>query len=276
MSASWRDDIRAVLCPDRVILVRIAKGFRRRVVAKELVTLERFEATDWQGPVETLRALLAQPAWKRSAAATVILSNHFVRYHLVPWSAELAGEDEERAWVGRHFTYVYGETAGSFEYRWNADAPDAPCFASGIDRGLLSAIQAAFSASASSLRSVQPYFMYAFNRWRQQLRGKRQWFVLGEPGHACIASVERERWVSFRALRTGIDWSTEVPVALEREMLLAGARGEGEVLVHFAGIAEAALLRVVEPPARALSARPVPGYSPLADPDYAMAFSGAA
>ena len=274
MLPSWRDEIRAVLCPDRVILVRVARGFRRKVVAKQLVPCEAGQG-GWQPAVDALRAALAQPRWSGAADATLVISNHFVRYRLVPWSAELADDDEERAWVARHFTDTYGEPAAPLEYQWSAQTPDGLCLASAVDRELIAGVNAAFAKSASRLRSIQPYFMYAFNRWRVSMSGARQWFVLGEPGQVCIGSVARGRWCSFRAGKLGAEWQAEMPVLLQREMLLAEAGGDGEVLVHFAGMAESALTHLTQPAARPLSPPPIAGYSPATDSAYAMAFSGA-
>ena len=40
--------------------------------------------------------------------ATVILSNHFMRYTLVPWRDELSDAEEELAYARHCFTKVYG------------------------------------------------------------------------------------------------------------------------------------------------------------------------
>jgi hypothetical protein len=272
----WHDEVRAVLCPQRAVLVRIARGLRPRVAATQVLRCEPAGAPEWKAAVELLAQALTNPPWNKAAALTLIVSNHFVRYLLVPWSAELTAADEERAWVSRHFSDVYGDTGAPHEYRWSADIPDGPCLASAIDGGLLAAVRSAITDSPLRLRSIQPYFMSVFNSWRRSIGKTRQWLVLGEPGHVCIGALERGRWQSFRARKFEADWQDEIPTILERERLLAEPAGEGEVLVHFAGVPEAELARLAQPPARVLNLPPIPGYSSGSEPDCAMAISGAA
>lgn len=276
MSPSWRDEVRAVLCPQRVVLVRIARGLRPRVTAVQELSSDPTGAPEWKAAVELLAQALKNPPWNKAAALTLVISNHFVRHLLVPWSADLTAADEEHAWVSRHFADVYGDTGEACEYRWSASFPDAPCLASAIDSGLLAALRSAVADSPLRLRSIQPYFMSVFNSWRRSIGKTRQWLVVVEPGHVCVGALERGRWRSFRARKFAADWQAEVPAILERERLLAEPAGDGEVLVHFAGVEESALARLVEPPARVLGLPPIRGYAPGSGTDCAMALCGAA
>src|SRR5262249_18521438 len=139
---SLRNEARIALHPDRVSMTLVARRWRPRVVAKHAVPCPA-DGVDWRPCLEALERGLAEPAWK-DADATVILSNHFVRYALVPWSEHLANDQEKRIWVQHHFTELYGEAAAESEYRWSEDRPDGSCVATAIAADLLAGIRAAF------------------------------------------------------------------------------------------------------------------------------------
>jgi len=59
-------------------------------------------------------------------AATVILSNHFLRYALVPWRAELADAKEDLSFARHCFTKVYGKAAQQWKLRLSQEARKCP------------------------------------------------------------------------------------------------------------------------------------------------------
>jgi len=100
-----------VLTPDHVLLVRIGRsigwnGLRRRVLEKETIPCASGDAqgneTPWAGALQVLETALAKQTG-RKAFATVILSNHFMRYALLPWSDVPADEAEELAYARHAF-----------------------------------------------------------------------------------------------------------------------------------------------------------------------------
>jgi len=130
---------------------------------------------------------------------TVVLSNHFARFILVPWSQSLGNAEEETAFVRYCFAKVHGERSKAWEVRLSPAPTGSTRIASAIDSSLMQAVRAAFPAGArAKLVSVQPYLMSAFNRWRKQVGGERAWFLLVEPQRACLTRLEGGRWSSVR------------------------------------------------------------------------------
>jgi len=142
-------------------------------------------------PLRALRTL----EWPRRAAVTVVLSNHFVRYSLVPWNAALADAAEEEAYVRHHFTRIHGERAKSWRLRWSPEPGDAPRLASAVDAVLIDGLKSSITGKAR-LVSVQPYLMAAANRARHSVPAGGAWLVLAEPERACIALHDGGRWRS--------------------------------------------------------------------------------
>lgn len=161
----------------------------------------------WQGAIAALRAV----EWKQHCKVTVILSSHFVRYALVPWSAALAGEREEEAYVRHHFAKVHGERARAWALRWSEGGGSAR-LASAIDRDLLDQIKQSFKKSGKArLISLQPSFMAAANRWARAIPRTGAWLVLAEPERACVALHSGGHWRSVQSAKG--DWLA----LLERE-----------------------------------------------------------
>jgi hypothetical protein len=150
-----------------------------------------FGAEPWHGALHVLRTL----EWPRRTSVTLVLSNHFVRYALVPWNAALADPAEEEAYVRHHFARIHGERAKSWRLRWSPEPGDAPRLASAIDAGLLDCLKDCFKGRAR-LVSVQPHLMAAANRARHAVPASGAWLVLVEASRACVALHAGGRWRS--------------------------------------------------------------------------------
>ena len=274
MLPSWRDEVRIALCPDRVVLARVSRRWRQRVTAKQVVRCADHGVAGWSTCTAALRETLSGGAWQ-DAMATVIVSNHFVRYALVPWSEELVSDEEKLAWVRHHFVDVYGAAVTGAEYRWSEERPDAPCLASALDGEFVQQIGAAFATAALRLRSIQPYFMTAFNRCAKRVNSEAAWLLNMEPGRICLASMVRGKWRGIVSKMIGADWRAELPVILGREFLLAeAADAPTRVFAYAPEFSNFEISAWKEVPVSTLAARALPGFSPHTDTEYAMALTG--
>ena len=177
-------------------------------------------AASWEQAAIKLETLLAAtPEW-RGASLRIILSNHFVRYALVPWSDHLGDEQEHLLFARHHFSLTHGPAAKSWAVRLSLDKPGESHVASALDQALLDRLTLVAEASHLKLARVEPLLMAAFNRWRQDLREETQWFVTVEDGMLCGALAGRDRWIALRRWRTQDDWVLELPLWLSREQLI--------------------------------------------------------
>ena len=86
---------------------------------------------------------------------TVVLSNHFARYTVVPPQVDATAE-EELALARFHFAKIHGERARGWEVRISR-AGDGPRLACAIDASLLERLKACFPKGGKArLASVQP------------------------------------------------------------------------------------------------------------------------
>ncbi|MFA7316435.1 MAG: hypothetical protein WC029_02595 [Sulfuricella sp.] len=227
MSHLLRDELRIVLSPGQLVLVRIAREFTRRglvrrVLAKELISCDPAVSQEapWDAAIRALEAALAGQA-KRKVFATLILSNHFMRYALVPWSEALSNDAEQMSHAQHCFRQAYGEAAANWELRLSPAPAGMPQLASAVDVRLLQALRQIFTRAGVALQSVQPQLMAAYNNCRSRLQDRSAWLVLVEPGCLCLALLQQGRWASVRSMRIGADWREQLPQLLERESCMA-------------------------------------------------------
>ncbi len=288
MSLLFRDELRVLMTPEQVLLARIERsvgwnGLKRRVLERKALSCAAFSAKDGQGgatpwgaSLQAVEAALAGNAG-RKAVATVILSNHFVRYTLLPWSDVPATEEEEMAYARHTFRQAYGDAAEGWELRLSPGRIGRPQLASAVDKRLPDALRSAFGRAGIALDSIQPHLMTACNACHPGLEGRSAWFALVEPGSLCLALLRQGGWESVRTMRMNGDGRVALPLMLEREAnLTESAAAVDEVMLWAPWLANAQLPASKRWKFRRLQPRLRAGMAPLDDPRFAVALSGCA
>jgi hypothetical protein len=181
----------------------------------------------WQGAVAALKALPIE----QKCDVTVELSNHFVRYALVPWSEALSTAAEEEAYVRHHFAKIHGDRAKTWAVRASSARHGAPRLASAVDEGLIDALRASFPRGGKArLVSVQPALMSVFNRSRGAIPRGGAWLALAEPDRSCVALHIRGQWRAVHSAKAA--WLA----LLERTRLTVEDETPDVVLLHAVGI----------------------------------------
>jgi hypothetical protein len=224
VSLSLRDELRVVLSRDQLQLVRLGwdlsfKGKSSRVLDKKSFPLTEAEGSSWESACQILtRELSGLPA--KSAFANVILSNHFMRYAMVPGRQVISNEAEELAYAKHRLVQLYGASAEFWEIRLNHDSAADSQLVSAVDAQLLQALREVFSKANVLLKSVKPQLMAAYNNCKHTLQKQNAWFVLYEEGSLCLGLVQYGEWRSVRTIKVGRDWLERLPEILDREVYL--------------------------------------------------------
>lgn len=250
MSLLWRDELRVVMAPEKLVLVRLVWTLTRRGLIPHVVlktVADCLPADDdlnlWDAAIRTLDAELPKLSG-RKMSSKVILSNHFLRYTLVPWSESLSDAAEEEAYARHCFKTQYGTDAGQWELRLSAERPYLPQLASAVDTHLLEALRGVFKRNGVVLKSLQPRLMAAYNNCRHILKDSSAWFALYEPGCLCLALLQHGRWASVRTMRAGSGWCDALLLQLEREAYLTEADDSTQTLFLWAPELDAEALPV--------------------------------
>ncbi len=232
MSPLSRNQIHIALCPDRLITAHCTGLVRPRVVAKKIYRHGGAEQ-GWQAAIPVLQTVLDDYEASK-ADVRLVISNHFMRYQLLPWNDVMLTDAEKRVLLEVRFAEAYGESSEAWSLRVNEGAYGCPSLASAMDSDLLNQLTEACGKSALRLRSVQPYLMTAFNSCRRELGKGSAWFVITEYGVCCIGLLKDGEWQCIRLRRTEGDWFEEAMLLLEREMLRAENQDKGNKVLFFA------------------------------------------
>lgn len=220
------------LYPDRLLWLR--HDARLRVRAHERLSVGPAPVQPrWAGALALLRDALTGAR----AEASVVLSSHFVRYALVPWSVH-ASQPAQREEMARHaFAQVHGAAAEGWCVQVSDGALGAPLVAAAVDRALLDGIDEVCAAARVRLVSVQPHLMAAFNRFHAKLGRTPKWLAVVEPGALCLGLLARGRWQRLLCRRSGADWVGDLRTLLMQETCLGtGAASTRELRLYAPGL----------------------------------------
>lgn len=217
MSLSWRERYSAALSPTRVALIRRGASGRSLVDERDCIG---GESPGWAAPVGALGELLDKPGMRR-ASLDVVLSGHFARFCLLPWSDEIGSRDELEAYARIRLEDLYGAAASSWTVCISPAPAGHPRLAAAIDSALLARLHEIASAAGMHLASVQPYLITAFNRLRRRMREDRFLFVVAESGRGSVLAAREDRWLSVRS-SAGVEDDAALAALIERESELLG------------------------------------------------------
>ncbi|TLY76840.1 MAG: hypothetical protein E6K49_09710 [Gammaproteobacteria bacterium] len=230
MSPLWHDEIGVYLSPHRLCLVRMQRGVRPKPIAEHEQALESAQAAGWSAPLDALEALLAQPAWQ-GAHLRVVLADHWARYTIVPWVAELSSTEEQLAHARQLLTSIYGEVVSDWDLRLSQTPPQTARVVCTIPVALLEGIRAACAKHAVKLTSLQPQLIAAYEAWRHCLPPSNAWFVTVEQGSLAAARIGQHGWDRVHSVRIGSDWTRELKRLQTFGRLASNIPEEGQVFV---------------------------------------------
>jgi hypothetical protein len=96
VSPLWRDEIGVFIGPAKVVLARMRRGIRPKCVAEQGVSVDAAHSGDWRPAIDALAQQLSNELWHK-ANVRLVVSDHWTRYAMLPWSPELVRPAERTA-----------------------------------------------------------------------------------------------------------------------------------------------------------------------------------
>jgi len=229
----------ACLGTQAVALLRVKNGFPKRLLEKyhAPIALNNHavnQAQPWLGGILALENLLMQSSRKSPSAQmpsaesfnglpiTLVLSNQFVRYQVIPAMPAFSPADKVMAIATHCFRESYGESVDNWTIRANPLPQGDSLLISAIDTELIAAIEVLCQKYECKLSSLQPYLMSGFNSMRRQIGNSVSALVQVEAGRLTIALMGDGHWQNITATNTAEDWSADLASLISREMLMSG------------------------------------------------------
>ena len=202
MSRWSAERLRIGLAPERVDVARLGARLSRQP-ARELGVdcAPAHGQPPWQAALDALEPPLAELG-ARGEAVAVVLSNHFVRYLVLPWQAELGSAAEVHAWARLRFEQTYGAAAAEWTIRSCDGGYGKARVACAVDRGLVEQLSERLAGTGLRLASLQPLLMAAYNDAQREFQGPTA-FAIVEAGRVCLSLLDLGQWREVASRRVG-------------------------------------------------------------------------
>ncbi|MEQ1814230.1 MAG: hypothetical protein ABL860_07250 [Candidatus Nitrotoga sp.] len=278
MSLSLTDYYCASIAPGSAALLLMRRGWRPVILEKSCASgVTKAGNSPWLVELGLLEGLLSEVGEvRRGLPLNIIISNHYMRYRLIPAPPLSMPGADVLALMQHCFREIYGDVVDGWQIRANPLPDGGDIVACAVDRALMEGLKAAAGKAGLRLVSAQPYFMNGFNAACRRIDGAATCFVQVESGRMILGVIRNKNWLGLRAVTASSEWQDELPAHIDREILFAGWEGMNPTI--FLHVPEAA--QSIKPgdtrPWRMIRTvtRPIAGYSPQHDVSYAMALSG--
>ncbi|KOX98748.1 hypothetical protein [Pseudomonas nunensis] len=184
----------------------------------------------WAVALETLDRLLGEHA-RAGAELSVVVSGHFSRFCLVPWSDQISSPDELLGFAQLCFEDLYGAPTQAWSLVLSAEPAGYDRIASALPQDLLERLRSLVSARGLRLRSVQPYLMAAFNHFDKSFDAGDFLFVVAEPVRSVLLLAREGRWTSVRSVGSN-DSDAALTALIGREGQLQASSSERPLNVY--------------------------------------------
>jgi hypothetical protein len=224
--------LRVELRPTSVGLVRRGVVPRSRVLSTRAIPVEggagsrENSSESWRAAVDTLTAALREPRG-RVGRVEIVLSDHFVRYLLMPWSEGLVGDGERLEFARLAFRDLYGHLADTWDACLDEQPAGEASFACAVDRALASSLGELVAGAGGQLTALIPSLADCINRHRSALKATEFCLAAAEPGRVSLAFRSRGGWEAVRSRRVDGPLSETLPTLLKQEIAVGDASEGG-------------------------------------------------
>ncbi len=229
----WRKELRIVLCPNKVVVIALNKGLRRKVLLQAILPVIPDSTSDWHAAMAVLEQWLTDNDLN-NANLKVLLSSSFLRYAMMPFSDGLSSYSERLAVAGLILESIYGETATQWKLTLDDDQYDKPCLISAMDSELWDALKQMSLSRQLKMISIQPYATSIRNLFSNQIQDGDNLLVVLEDEHAVLIETRNKSISGVR--KTTLDEDSgglSVIDMLHREMLISGLSEEtAKIYLH--------------------------------------------
>jgi hypothetical protein len=223
---AWAEHIDVVLRPNELRLERRSKLTPWRSQDARVFNVAPVASGEaWRASIERLAPALRDMRVRR-ARLHVVVSDHFVRYALTAWNANLVADSERLAFARVAYRNIYGSPADTWDLCLDQQPAGQASLVAAMDRGLVQALRDAAAGQGTRLGSVIPALAARINRHRALFKGTDFCLATAEPGRLTLAFHAASGWVSVRSRRMDGSLAQELPAALKQEAA-ASAIAEG-------------------------------------------------
>ena len=241
--------LRVEVRPASVKLVPKAAFGSPRLLSARAITVEVTAGSredpgePWRAALDVLAEALRETRG-RFGRVEVVLSDHFVRHLLIPWSNDLVADGERLAFAQLSFRELYGHVSDTWDLALDEQPAGEASFACAVDRALVSSLREVVTRAGGQLAALTPALADCINRQRKSLKAPEFCFAMAEPGRISLAFRSLAGWEAVRSRRIDGPLPETLPTLLKQETVVGAARGGGVLYLCADASADAAAFPV--------------------------------
>ncbi|SEN26191.1 hypothetical protein SAMN04487857_112157 [Pseudomonas sp. ok272] len=184
----------------------------------------------WAVALETLDRLLGEHT-APGAQLSVVISGHFSRFCLVPWSEQINTPDELLGFATLCLEDLYGAPSQAWSLVLSAEPAGHDRIAAALPLALLDRLRSLANGRSLRLCSVQPYLMVAFNYFDKSLPAGDFLFVVAEPVRSVLLLAREGRWSAVRSVGSS-DNDVALNALIGREIQLQASSNDRPLSIY--------------------------------------------
>ena len=184
----------------------------------------------WAVALETLDRLLGEYT-RPGAELSLVISGHFSRFCLVPWSEQISSPAELLGFAQLCFEDLYGVPTQPWNMVLSPEPAGYDRVATALPQDLLTHLRTLVAGRGLRLRSVQPYLMAAFNHFDKSFDAGDFLFVVAEPVRSVLLLAREGRWAAVRSVGSS-DSDVALTALIGRENQLQASTSERPLNVY--------------------------------------------
>jgi hypothetical protein len=210
---SLTDQLRIVVTPEQIGAVRLRFGRPLGEVATVNV-----ENGSWDAALRALNGL-QKDTLPKGARCMVLLSDHFMRYQVLPWQPALTTRGEWDAFARQSFKIAFGAISDKWRISLSMHRYGTPLVAASVEEDFVQGVEAVVQSMGLKLQGIEPHFMSVFNRYRNRCKKADFWLVIHEAGgRLCMAKVNNRQWTNVSSRQLSEEDARDPGVCLLREI----------------------------------------------------------
>lgn len=191
MLRRWHKPITIALTPEGVSLNTAGKvTFLPLVKANKSV-----KASSWAPLLTVLEQHANSIASKH---VKLILSNHYVRYAILPWQSDIFSQQDWQSLAENHMRNLYGNVVDGWRVNVLMQGFGKPMVISAVDQFLLVKLENIAKQYSVTVDAVEPALISVLNHYRHKLKNTA-WLLIAEPQRLLLAEIVKGVLVRFSA-----------------------------------------------------------------------------
>lgn len=155
--------------------------------------------THYISRLELTNALKSVASNIKAKRVRFVISNHFVRYGVLPWQAGVSARQDWLALAQHDFRKRFGPVADQWQVRVSLNGYGKSVVTSAVDQALLDDLQTLAQTQQWQIVSIEPILTSVLQAQHNSQKQSPQntWLIIAEPERVLLCETNQQEWQRF-------------------------------------------------------------------------------